>query len=94
MPVVTAGTNSISVKVPLKGDDLPWGISKLTVSATDVYERTSAKTYLLNILDLTKTTADFAGVRYCGRCIRRADRERRRPKQQFHMGQFGDRKTG
>ncbi len=62
VPVVTAGTNSISVKVPLKGDDLPWGISKLTVSATDVYERTSAKTYLLNILDLTKTTADFAGV--------------------------------
>ena len=51
------GERSVSMKIPLSS--APWGLIRLTVSATDAYDRISEKKSLINIKDLTYIHADL-----------------------------------
>ena len=52
-----APEKSISVKIPLS--NAPWGLVQITVSATDIYDRTVEKKSLVNIKDLTYIHEDL-----------------------------------
>ncbi|MBQ9207206.1 MAG: hypothetical protein IJ158_10925 [Treponema sp.] len=52
-----AGDKNISVKIPLS--NAPWGLIQITVSATDIYERTIEKKSLIDIKDLTYIHEDL-----------------------------------
>ncbi|MCR5218020.1 Ig-like domain-containing protein [Treponema sp.] len=61
---LTVGENakSATVSIPLGGDDIPWGFSKVTVRATDIYDRESLHYAILNITDLTQINVEKPGV--------------------------------
>lgn len=48
------GEKSASVKIPLGAAEMPWGILKIDVTATDIYGRKSTQSSLLHVSDLTK----------------------------------------
>lgn len=53
---------SASISIPLGGDDIPWGFSKLVIKATDLYDRESLHYAVLNITDLTQINVEKPGV--------------------------------
>lgn len=59
---LAGGEKSAYVSIPLYGDNFPWGVSKITVKATDIYGRESVKNSIVNVLDLTKINTSAPGV--------------------------------
>ncbi|MCR5724298.1 MAG: hypothetical protein K6G80_04335 [Treponema sp.] len=54
----TVSTYAVSIPV----GELPWGLVRLTVSATDIYDRTTEQTTVLRVDDLTKLITDTPAV--------------------------------
>lgn len=59
---VEEGAKSIPIKISFAGDDVPWGISKFNITATDKFDREASTGYILNVLDLTGVHSQEAGV--------------------------------
>ena len=53
---------SVPVSIPLSGDDLAYGTMRLSITATDVYNRTVQKMEVLKLLDLTQINVDSPRV--------------------------------
>ncbi len=61
VPVKTP-VKSQSVSIPLTGPSHPWGLIKLSIFATDIYDRTSEQKVVINIQDLTNIVPDVPYV--------------------------------
>ncbi|MGI5070940.1 Ig-like domain-containing protein [Treponema pectinovorum] len=53
-----AGEKSVPLSIALSGDDIAWGTVTLTISATDIYNRTSIQKSAIKIKDLTDITVE------------------------------------
>lgn len=58
------GEKSTRFTLPLSGEEIPWGISELTIYAKDLYGRTGKHAVLLNITDLSRQHGGELGVRF------------------------------
>ncbi len=54
------GTKLVPVNIPLA--DAPWGLVRLTITATDIFDRTVEKKVMLHLADLTRITTDTPQV--------------------------------
>ncbi len=59
---ISENAKKAKVRIPLYDRELPWGISRLMITATDIFDRKSTSSYVLNITDLTKINVEEAGV--------------------------------
>ncbi|MBQ0051556.1 MAG: hypothetical protein KBT11_05765 [Treponema sp.] len=66
-----AGDKSASVKIPLSS--APWGLVRITLSAKDVYERTTVKKCLLNLKDLTYIHEDLLDAPFAEKIVEGSD---------------------
>ncbi len=56
------GNKSATVKIDFGGEDIPWGVSKLTIKAVDKFDRVSTHGAIFNVSDYTHTYSETAGV--------------------------------
>ncbi len=56
------GEKTVPVSISFDGADIPWGVSKLTFSATDKFDRVSTHTAIFNVIDYTKFYGKTPGV--------------------------------
>lgn len=56
------GEKSVPVSIGFTGDDIPWGISKLVITATDSFDRTSTHSVIFDVIDYTKIYGPTPGV--------------------------------
>lgn len=59
---VSNGQKSVTVSIPLGGEDYPWGVSFLHASAKDTYGRESSYDAVINLKDLTKPHSATPGL--------------------------------
>ena len=62
-----SGQPSVPVAIPLT--DAPWGLVRLTITATDVFDRTVEKKLVLNLQDLTHISSDVPQVVFSDSCV-------------------------
>ncbi|HBB43549.1 MAG TPA: hypothetical protein DCZ74_08535 [Treponema sp.] len=48
------GATSVPVRIGFGADETPWGVSKLTITATDKFDRVSTHGVVFNVTDLTR----------------------------------------
>ena len=53
---------SATISIPLHGEEIPWGVAKISITATDVFDRTTVNNALLSIMDLTQINTSAPGV--------------------------------
>lgn len=58
--VLKGGENKVTVAVPMA--NVPWGVSELTVKATDMFERVSEHKVVLAVKDLTRLYGEEPGI--------------------------------
>jgi hypothetical protein len=56
------GEKTVPVSIPLSGDDIAWGALSLTVTASDIYNRTSQQKTVINVQDITDISAEAPKV--------------------------------
>lgn len=60
--LLKGGEKSVPVSIALSGDDLPYGAVTLTITASDIYNRSSQKIELVKLLDLTRINVEKPAV--------------------------------
>ena len=83
-------TTSVPVSIPV--GELPWGLVRLTIAATDIYDRTFEQTSVLHVQDLTHISADMPVVVFDESTVQSSGRvicDPKRPLTGFFMGGMG-----
>lgn len=69
--VNAGGEKSASIRVPLYGENLPWGVAQLTITATDVFDRISEEKSIVAITNLTRVNSNEIGLFFTDSSISR-----------------------
>ena len=56
------GSKNATVKIDFGGEEIPWGVSKLAITAVDKFDRVSSHGAIFNISDFTHTYSENAGI--------------------------------
>lgn len=67
IPVPKSGAKSMQAVIPL--DSAPWGLVRITISVTDIFDRTIEQTSVLNIKDLTRIESPSPQVLFSDSCV-------------------------
>lgn len=57
-----SGAQTVPVNVPLSADDIAWGAVSLTITASDIYDRSSQQRTVVNVQDITDIFVDSPRV--------------------------------
>lgn len=57
-----APVEDLDISIPLSTPEIPWGLIRVTISATDTFDRTTEQKLVLNLLDLTKIDVESPDV--------------------------------
>ena len=56
------GNKNVNVKIDFSGADIPWGVSQLSITAVDKFDRVSTHGAIFNVSDFTHSYSENAGV--------------------------------